>query len=301
MNALFGIEASNEYRRDTVLTSAGIEFEGAFGIANAPKNPKAWYQFGQRIAGWSRIAQICVMQLASEHVEAIINGDTDSVKFLACEDKLPDIERELSRLSNAVDKAKKRICSRVAGSYPDLYDELKGIGHYIFEFESDSFCASWNKAYCTHDVDKRDGKRHYHFTLAGIPTKRRTNAVSSFIGLDGYADRLDALGYSFAQVCNIMLGYNVTFSNDVIRLNARKFPVWGSTFFGRVVDYLGNESIVTEPNALAIYPMSKTVNDVKNIENLENMKVAVANNPDVNTARLLVHGHGIDDMRDLLP
>lgn len=299
LNALFGIEASNEFRRDTILTSNGIEFSGDFGLCNAPANPKAWYQFGTRIVGWSRIAQICVMQLASPYCDTIINGDTDSIKVLADDENLLDIIGALEKLSNAIDKAKEKVCKRVCDSYPKVFDDLHGIGHYVLEFESDSFCASWNKAYCTHDIDEREGKRRYHFTLAGIPTGRRSNDVSSFLGIDGYCDLLDSAGWTFEQVCNLFLGYNVTFANDVIRMNGRKFPVWGDTFYSHVTDYLGNECLVCEPAALALYPMSKTINDTNNQENKQNSIIALQNNPSVNIIDKLVYSKGVLDLNDI--
>ena len=299
LNALFGIEASNEFRRDTVLTSNGIEFSGDFGICNAPANPKAWYQFGSRIVGWSRIAQICVMLLVSPYVDTIVNGDTDSIKVVARDDDLLDILGALDVLGTAIDKAKKEVCSRVEYSYPKYYDELYNIGHYVLEFESDSFCASWNKAYCTHDVDERDNQRHYHFTLAGIPTSKRTSEEGIFPGIDGYCDSLDEQGWNFEKVCNLMLGYNVTFANDVLKLNGRKFPEWGEVFFEHVTDYLGNESFVCEPAALALYPMSKTINDTNNFENKMNSIIARNNNPDVNLAEKMVYADDVIDIEEI--
>lgn len=293
LNALFGIEASNEFRRDTILTPAGIEFSGDFGIQNAPANPKAWYQFGSRIVGWSRIAQICIMELIRPHVVCIVNGDTDSIKCIADESNMQDIENSISKLSRALDKSKRRICSRVRLSYPALYDSLPDIGHYVLEFESECFCASWNKAYCTYDIDDRDGKRHFAFTLAGVPTSRRENDSSCFIGVNGYADRLASLGWTFEQVANLLLGYNVTLANDIIKLNARKFPEWGSLVFEHVTDYLGNDALVCEPAALALYPMSKTINDTSNEENNTNMVIAKRNNPNVNTDDCIVYSKGI--------
>lgn len=286
LNALFGIEASNEFRRDTVMTGNGIEFAGDFGIQNAPKNPKAWYQFGQRIVGWSRIAQICIMLLIKDHVYDYINGDTDSIKVCTEKDDLKAIENDISILSKAIDKAKRRVCSRVRISYPDLHDSLHGIGHYVYEFETDCFCASWNKAYCSYSVDKRDGKRHFDFTLAGIPANR---------GINQLADSLVTDGYSFTDVCNVFLGYNVTFAYDILKLNARKFPEWGSIFFDSVTDYLGNTTLVCEPESLAIYPMSKTINDTRNPENRTNMHYAYMNNPDVSIGNVLITSKGIID------
>ena len=299
LNAIFGISASNQYRRDTILDGEGITYVGDFGIVNAPKTPKVWYQFGQRIVGWSRIAQVCVLMLTEKHTHTCVNGDTDSVKLLADEGKLGDISHDLEKLGRAIDKAKKRVCARVRAAYPDVYDELDEIGHYVPEFQTDRFCASWNKAYCTHERGK-DGKRHFSFTLAGIPTRRRENKVASFIGLNGLADRLYGLGWSFDDVCNLFLGYNTTFANDVIRLNARRFPEWGETMFERVTDYQGNVALVAEPCALALYPMSKTVNDTGSAENAVNMRYALENNGNVNTGRKLVCARGVLDLEGVL-
>ena len=292
LNALFGIEASNEFRRDTILTSNGIEYQGDFGINNAPKNPKAWYQFGTRIVGWSRIAQIVAMQLVEPFIDTVINGDTDSIKVLANIACLPAIVEQLRILGKAIDKGKEKVCARVRHSFPQFYDELYNIGYYVYEFETDRFCASWNKAYCTQAVDERDNKRHYHFTIAGIPTGKR----GEFKGIDGYCDDLDEKGYTFEQVCNIFLGYNVTFANDVIRMNGRKFPEWGEMFMERVTDYLGNECMVCEPAALALYPMSKTINDTSSKENLTNAALARSNNPHVNLDDMLVYSDGIIEL-----
>lgn len=296
LNSIFGISCSNQYRRQTVLSSAGIEYEGDFGICNAPKNPKVWYQFGQRIVGWSRIAQICAMKLIEPYADTIVNGDTDSVKVVCNKANLPDIGRSLERLSNAVDSGKKRVCKRVKSTYPKYYDELSGIGHYVHEFSVDRFCASWNKAYCMHDIDKRDGKRHFSFTLAGIPTRSRISQISCFIGLNGFADRLYSLGWTFEDVCNLMLGYNVTFAYDVIRMNARKFPEWGSATYVKVQDYLRNTVNVVEPAALALYPMTKTINDTKSPDNARNLRYALANNPNVNLGAKLVFSCGVIDL-----
>ena len=295
LNALFGIEASNEYRRDTVLDDNGNSFEGVFGICNKPRNPKAWYQFGQRIVGWSRIAQIVALTLIAPYIHTCINGDTDSIKVLADIDKLPDIEKALDVLGASIDKAKDDVCSRVRSAYPQLFDPLESIGHYVFEFEADRFCASWNKAYCT--VEKqRDGRERYQFTLAGIPTMTRHGKTSCFIGVNGYADRLAGMGYTFSDICNLLLGYNVTLAHDVIRMNGRNFPEWGETFFGRVTDYKGDTYTVSEPAALALYPMAKTINDTGTYENAVNCRIAARNNPAVNKESVIVMARGVIDM-----
>lgn len=148
--------------------------------------------------------------------------------------------------------------------------------------------------------DEDDGNRRFTFTLAGVPTKKRVSAVSSFIGIDGYADRLYKLGYTFEQICNILLGYNVTLANNVIRLNARKFPQWGDMVSERVTDYLGNKSRVIEPSALALYPMTKTLNDTLTPENDVNARIAKSNNASVNLEPIVVHAKGITRLDGVL-
>jgi hypothetical protein len=136
--------------------------------------------------------------------------------------------------------------------------------------------------------------------LAGIPTRRRENDSQSFIGLNGFADRLHALGMSYDEICNLFLGYNTTFANDVIKLNARKFPEWKSCTFYRITDYLGNVSTVSEPCALALYPMSKTVNDTSSRDNAVNLRYALENNPNVNFSKKLVFSGGVLDLEGVL-
>lgn len=290
LNALFGIEASNEYREDTILGESGIEYHGEKGIKAGPKNPKTWYQFGQRIVGWSRIAQICVMELCAPNVIGIVNGDTDSIKLHIQRDALADIAVSLARYDGALDAAKRHILKRVKAAYPEHYDDLKNIGHYECEFISDCYCAGWNKAYVTYDVDKRDGARHVKFTLAGLPTndKRDENGRVIRRGVNSFAEVFMQEGATFGQMCDVMLGYNVEYAYDLIGLNARSRPEWGASYHGRVVDYLGVEHGVFEPRALALYRMSKCVNDTSSTINLNNLAIARQNRPTVNSEHAIL-------------
>lgn len=296
LNAIFGISCSNQYRRPTVLSNTGITYTGEFGICNAPKNPKVWYQFGQRIVGWSRIAQICAIELTMPYAKELINGDTDSIKELVSRSNIPTIEQALDKLGHAIDAGKEKICSRVKRSYPDLHDDLDQIGYYVHEFDSERFCAAWNKSYVTQDIDKREDKLRFSFTMAGIPTRRRVSDHSCFIGVNGLADRLYALGMSFDEICDVFLGYNVTYAHDIIRLNGRRFPEWGEHVLLDVEDYGGEISRVIEPCALALYPMAKTINDTTSPENEANMIYAIRNRPTVNTVRKMIFSGGILDL-----
>lgn len=276
LNALFGVEASNEYRKDTVLTVNGIAYSGDDGIVNAPKNPKTWYQFGQRIVGWSRVAQIVNMLLAAPYIECIINGDTDSLKFLVRRDNLPELQAALNAYAEALTTGKKHVCRRVKETYPKMFDPLEGIGAYVEEFETDYFYAAWNKAYCIKDA------KGYHFTLAGIPAnvKEREEVKCN---LNAYAQKLEEAGATFAEVCNLLLGYNVTISPSITGLLARYAPEWGDCYSGYV------ESVhVAEPRAMSLVSMSKCINSTGIPDNAANMRKALENNPNVNVEPVLL-------------
>lgn len=294
LNAIFGISASNQYRRDTVLDSNGIEYIGEFGICNAPKNSTVWYQFGQRIVGWSRIAQIIAMELIRPYARTIINGDTDSVKCVCREADLQAIDKSLEKLGEAIDRGKRFVCERVRLAYADFADDLAGIGYYVPEFQAKRFCASWNKAYCMQDESGA-----FTFTLAGIPTKDRQAESGLFTGINSYAGELYTQGWTFEQICNTFLGYNVTFANDLLRMNARKFPEWGDIFVDDVTDYTGETLPVAEPCALALYPLAKTINNTDFKDNAINMGYALANNPDVNTDAKIITKRGIIDLEGI--
>lgn len=284
LNALFGIEACNEYRRDTVLDSSGISYTGDYGICNAPKTPKAWYQMGQRIVGWSRVAQILVMQLISPFIETVVNGDTDSIKFIARIANIKQIENAIHVYSGAIDKAKAKTCTRVKRCYPQYYNSLDFIGHYVQEFTTGRYCASWNKAYVIADDNE------CRFTLAGIPAKRGIDQIAGAYMCE----------HGYKAMCNLFLGYNVTYTYDLIRLHARKFPEWGNVAYLDVQDYTGNKTRVCETESLCLYPMSKTINDTGNKENAANMKQALKNNSHVNTEPVMITGKGIVYIRDVL-
>ena len=297
LNALFGIEACNEYRRDTVLGAGGIEYIGGFGIENAPEHPKAWYQCGQRIVGWSRIAQIIVMELCEPYIETIVNGDTDSVKFVVKDENIEPMNEALGIMNRAIDKAKHDVCGRVRRAFPEQYSPLDGIGYYVLEFKTLQFCAAWNKAYCIRELDKRDGKHHVSFTLAGVPCGYKGKGRS----INQLADWLmESEGWTFGDVCDRFLGYNTTYSHSITGLNARSFPEWGDLFTGKVTDCEGNESRVTEPAALCLYPMAKTVNDTGTAENRGNMIHALRNRPSVKTNGCIVLPDGIIDIDEVI-
>lgn len=285
LNALYGVECTNEYRDDTILTSSGIGYAGQIGIVNAPKNPKSWYQFGQRIVGWSRIMQNIAMQLIEPYSDTIICGDTDSVKFLAKSTDIDAIDSELEKISRALDYGKSVCCSRVRDSYPDIYDPLDGIGYYVREFAVSQFCAGWNKSYIIRDNGK------YDFTIAGITTNKPFRYPNGSIFDNSYnaaASELEKRGYTFADVCSLLLGYNLLIDSSITKINGRKQPEWGSAIHGKYTDHTGRTSLVAECASLALFNMPKLIGGQDSAENRFNLEIAKRNNPDVNDRYRLV-------------
>lgn len=288
LNSLFGIEATNESRLDAEIGAHGIQWAGVPGIGNLPKNPKAWYQYGQRIVGWSRVAQVCVMMLAAPHVDGIPNGDTDSCKFYMLKSKLPALDRELNRLGRAIDKARAYVCSRVEKQYPELFYRLDKIGHYVQEFSVSEYCAAWNKAYMMRD----DGR--FSIVLAGIPSDKRTKTASGDYLQDSYEDFAAALasnGYTFGEICDLLLGYNVHLSPTITKTNGRRAPEWAQIYYKDVTDYQGNTVKVAECSAMALYNMPKIIGGMHQGDNAVNYAIASANRPSVNRAPVLLEWH----------
>lgn len=280
LNGLFGIEATNEAKRDMVLDENGIEYTGCEGAANLPKSAKAWYQFGQRIVGWSRIAQHLVMQGLEPHCTAIINGDTDSVK-------VSGLDREaarafLDRFGRAIDAGKHETMVRVRRAFPDRFDDLEGIGHYELEAVYPQFYSAWNKSYCV-----RDEAGRYHITLAGVPSGKR--APGEHDSLEDFAEALHDRMCDFQAVCGCILGYNTTISADITKLRQRSIPHFASRWQGTVRDWRGDTYRVDAPAAVGLAPLAKTIGGTGNPDNLRNALYTGENNPHLMTESHLLY------------
>ena len=280
LNGLFGIEATNEAKRDMVLDERGIEYTGCEGAANLPKAAKAWYQFGQRIVGWSRIAQHLVMQGLEPHCTAIINGDTDSMKVAGLDRKAA--RAFLDRFGHAVDTGKHETMARVRRAFPDRFDELEGIGHYELEAVYPEFYSAWNKSYCV-----RDEAGRYHITLAGVPSGKRSPGEHD--SLEDFAEALhDRIG-DFQAVCGCILGYNTTISADITKLRQRSIPRFASRWRGTVRDWRGDTYEIDAPAAVGLAPLAKTIGGTGNPDNLRNALYTGENNPHLMTESHLLY------------
>ena len=279
LNALFVIEATNESRTDLVCDSVSFIKPDLsnIGLANYAKNPKAWYQFGQRIVGWSRIAQMCAIQLAGQHVKDIIAGDTDSLKVHGTNAQIEAAAKELEAIGRAVDRGKNFVMERVKRQFPKHFDPLEEIGYYVHEWTVDDFCASWNKSY----IRLQNGEPR--ITIAGINSNgymlEDEDGNAKRISLEAMAASMLEAGNTFEDVANVILGYNTTIDFSIIHFNERSAPPWGSRFVGEIVDYKGKKRRVNAPAALALYPSAKTIGDTTTPDNGRNVHYALNNNP----------------------
>lgn len=272
LNALFGIEATNESRLDLVYDPFTFikPDKTKIGLENYAKNPKAWYQYGQRIVGWSRIAQMCAIGLVGPHITDIIAGDTDSLKIHGTEEQINKAAHELKAIGRAVDRGKKFVMERVRRQFPQHFDPLEEIGYYVHEWTVENFSASWNKSY----IRLQNGEPR--ITIAGINSNGYT-LNNTRVSLENMAARMLETK-SFEEVASVILGYNTTIDFSIIHFNERTAPEWGSRFIGEIVDYKGVKHNVNAPAALALYPSAKTIGDTSTKDNARNVVHALNNN-----------------------
>lgn len=277
LNSLYGIEITNEARPDQkLIPRGGIVREAESGIGDMPNLSKTWYQFGQRVVGWSRIAQVVNIMLINEHCEGIINGDTDSLRVLVRRDKLDDVESAFRVYSDALTRAKAVTCERVKANYPEHYDAMDGIGAYEREFETLKFYSAWNKAYMMINDDR------VKVVLAGIPAD---------LGKGSYEELANTLleACSWNEVCEQLLGYNVTIGHGITKLNNRIVPEFGAWFDGYV-----DGIYVHEPMAVAICPAIKTIGGTLEPENRRNCCASLENNADISIDPTYIDWNEVD-------
>lgn len=274
LNSLYGIEAVNEARPCALMTENGIEFEESAGVEDLPERPKAWYQFGSRVAAWGRVAQVVEIMLAAPYVNGVVNGDTDSVKFIVHEENLGLLDNALSRWGQALDVGRALTCQRVEDGYNEHFHDLQGIGYYDLEYLTRDYCAGWNKAYIYRKTDKS-----LNVTIAGVKTSTETVFKGQIDRT--YTDLANELDerYSFSAAANLILGYNVTVDHSITRQVEHATPSWRSRVRQTVTDYLGNAAEVDAPEVTAYRPMGLVIGNSLDPDTNADMRKAIENNP----------------------
>ena len=271
LNSLYGIEATNEAKNEIILTDEGYKVGEYKGIDALPRSPKAWYQYGTHIVGWSRIHQLLFMYLTRNVVDHFICGDTDSHKIYT--KATPEVIEELLQpLHDACDRAC-YFCTRRARRLVEWFP-MDGLGWYECEGECEAFAAGWNKSYVRLENGKID------ITMAGIPCNHKFKLADGSIVNHSYntaANYWYNHGKSFAELASILIGYNVYIAYNITGLNNRHVPKWGAI-----------HEETKQPCAVLIYPMHKVIGCTDNSDNAVNMSYTTRNYPMVNTKPIII-------------
>lgn len=167
----YGLHARDEYKPAWHIDDAG---EWSLDTPLSPENfedrkvkrPKAWYTYGIRIAGGSRMHLVIAVELLWRRFGdsiGIAGGDTDSIKVITT---LPENEvlSALEPLHESTRKAIARTTARAARMWPDDYRPMTGVGEFEVEDTYVSFYTPGVKQYCG---IKPGGE--FSLTLAGVP------------------------------------------------------------------------------------------------------------------------------------
>lgn len=247
LNSVYGIEATNEARPSCVIGVDGIEVGKELGIVNLPRNPKAWYQMGQRVSGWGRVVQVISVMLCGFVDCRLVCGDTDSIKVLVSENGLESVMNALSIYGDAYRKAYKFVCKRVVDHYQADVSELEQIGEYRLEYVTKLFYSGSMKQYIYLDESGKLVTK-----IAGMRTK-----VDGFD--NAYSDLANELlkRHDFADVCKLLMGFNVTIDKRVAKNFSIDFPDFGSR---------NEKGQILAP---FVKPVGITVNQVRTDEDIE--------------------------------
>lgn len=170
-SAGYGIHARDEYRPEWTIDDRG-EWHLSEAISpetfddRKPKRPRAWMNYGMRIAGGARMHLIIAMQLiwaAYGDRARIVAGDTDSLK-ITTDLTDEDILTALKPLHDATRTAIDRVTGRARTLWHGYYDPMDGVGEFVPEGRANVFYTAGPKQYIT--IDKGGA---VDLTCAGIP------------------------------------------------------------------------------------------------------------------------------------
>jgi len=227
VNSLYGMFATNEFKQEISYYEGENTFDyaGESGFSNMPEKPKAWYQFGLRIAAFSRLQQCIAMVLLDGYGVArrFVNGDTDSLAVEVHDGMgLDDVIEALDEL-HAVIRRGMDVC--VKSKFVNR-ENFEGLGEYELDCLPVKYCAVANKRYAYLD---RSGE--IHTASAGVPVKS-TREVMEY--------ELKA-GSDFSRATIRALGYEVEYVGSISGTKARTIPKWGETLGEdlEIVDWRG--------------------------------------------------------------
>lgn len=299
-NGIYGTMAQDVFKPDYAVADGSLYVdpnskttENNFN-EKKPKRCKVLYTYGLRIVGGSRMhLAIAMMLLYKEFGNriGITGGDTDSLKIRCDEDITNDmLLKALEPLHIAVEKAIDSTMDRIRKNYPDKASKLEGIGK--FECEK---CAgydrwayhmeAWNKARVSLS---QDGK--VHITCAGLSRPIGAYTIENFmedlingsnsdfnsnwpnINVDGVNDRVRCYYDNIHSVFSNCLGYNIFVPYSLCFSLEHFRPAPNDYFVGEITDYLGNNYLVNQHQAIALYESGRYLGDTTKRSNFDNIQ-----------------------------
>ena len=279
-NSIYGTQAQNilkpEYAVDDeselyVNADTKVTPETYHDRLEKVKHPTVLYTYGMRIVGGSRLQLVIAIMLLWQTFRSrvtVCGGDTDSIKVRCDNDVTPeDILEALEPLHNATTSAIDTCMGRMRRNFPQLCSKLEHVG--CFEVEpatrEDHFYAlhmeAWNKARVS-----IDGNGRPHVTCAGLPRPHGTYHIETWLS--------DAMsqGADLHDLLPLVIGYNVTVTNDVCHSLEHKKPLFADTVDITMTDYTGKTCHVHTHEAIALYPATRTMGDTLKNVNLANVE-----------------------------
>lgn len=172
----YGLHARDEYRPAWEIDKETGEWRLQEPIdeetfeERRPTKPRAWFNYGSRISGWSRVHLVIAMELIDKKLGDrvhIVAGDTDSLK-IRTELTEEEIIDALEPLHEATRRARETVTDRARRMWPEDYDPMDGVGEFVAERTAVEFFTSGVKEY----VKKLyDGS--IEVTCAGVPKSGR--------------------------------------------------------------------------------------------------------------------------------
>lgn len=245
LNSLYGMFATNEFKQSMVYDPDAQTFgyDGVRGFDKEVENPKAWYNFGLRIAAWSRVQQCVAIQRIDTAglVDTLINGDTDSFCWQGtnqCSDS--KIMQALNTLHTKIKRAIKVVTMRYPGADSETFE---GLGEYMIDCTPTSYCAVANKRYAYTTAE--DDQVHIHVASAGVPNSSIKAAI---------AYELEQ-GNDLAKATALALGYGCVYVGDLSGSKYKSAPAYNEYLSGPVIvtDYTGREYTYPVGGKLGIY------------------------------------------------
>ncbi len=234
-----------------------------------PEKNRVLYTYGLRIVGGSRLHLVIAIKLLYDAFGfrvRVTGGDTDSLKVSTDQDITDAMLLDALRpLHDAITRAIHKTMRRVRAVWPDYASTLDDIGVFEVERAADGksrwpyHLELWNKARVS-----VDGSRA-HVTCAGLSRPGDKYHIEHLIH-----DLIEA-GYTAPEVMDAALGYNVTVYPSICHSLQRTTPKTTDRVSERVTDYLGQSRDVDLPEAVALYPIGRTLGDTMQKANFENV------------------------------